>query len=51
MKAIAAKIKAGLTIDTKLYVPTLEVDCTETELLVRDIIHNSGQYARIERRS
>jgi cytidylate kinase len=48
MMTIASEIKAGLTIDTKLYIPTLEVDCTETELLVRGIIHNSDQYARIE---
>lgn len=48
MRAIAARVKAGLTIDTKLYIPTLEVDCTETDLLVRGIVHNSGQYTRIE---
>ena len=48
MRAAAAKVRAGLIIDTRLYVPTLEVHCTSTGLALRGIVHNSDEYARIE---
>ena len=48
MRAAAARVRAGLIIDTRLYVPTLEVLCTETELVLRGIVRNPDQYSRIE---
>lgn len=48
MRAAAARVRAGLIVDTRLYVPTLEVLCTETELVLRGIVRNPDQYSRIE---
>ncbi len=47
MRAAAARVMAGLMIDTRLYVPTLEVICGDTELILRGIVRNTGQYSKI----
>jgi len=47
MRAAAARVMAGLMIDTRLYVPTLEVICGDSELILRGIVRNTGQYSKI----
>jgi cytidylate kinase len=47
MRAVSAKIKARLIMDPLLYVPILDVECTETELVLRGIVRNSDQYTGI----
>ena len=47
LRAAAARVRAGLMIDTKLYVPTLEVICSGSELIVRGVVRSAGQYSRI----
>lgn len=43
MRAAAARVKAGIIINPKLYVPVLEVDFVGTELRLSCIVHNLGQ--------
>lgn len=47
MRAVSAKIKAKLFMDPRLYVPVLDVDCTETDIVLRGIVRNSDQFKRI----
>lgn len=47
LRAAAARVRAGLMIDTKLYVPTLEVITEGDELIVKGIVRNAGQYSKI----
>jgi cytidylate kinase len=47
IRAVAAKIKARLIMDPRLYVPILEVESAETELVLRGIVRNSDQYTGI----
>ncbi len=47
LRAAAARVRSGLMIDTKLYVPTLEVLSENDELVVRGVVRNAGQYSRI----
>ena len=47
MRAASARIKARLITDPSLYVPVLELDHTDTEIVLRGIIRNSNQLKRI----
>ena len=47
MRAVAAKIKAKVVMDSRLYVPVFDVICTETELVLKGIVRNSDQYEGI----
>ncbi|MFH0958452.1 MAG: cytidylate kinase-like family protein [Pseudomonadota bacterium] len=47
IRAAAATVRAALMTDIRLYVPTLEVLCDETEVVIRGIVRNAGQYSKI----
>ena len=47
MRRAAARIKARIIMDPCLYIPVLEVDCTETEIAVRGIVRTSIQFEGI----
>ena len=46
-RAVSAGIKAKLITDPRLYVPVLDVECTETELVLRGIVRSPDQFRRI----
>ncbi len=47
MRAVSTKIKAKILMDPRLSVPVLDVDCTETDIVLRGIVRNSDQFKRI----
>jgi len=47
MRRAAARIKARIMMDSCLYIPVLEVDCTGEQISVRGIVHNSIQFEGI----
>lgn len=47
MRAVSTKIKAKILMDPRLYIPVLDVDCTETDIVLRGIVRNSEQFKRI----
>lgn len=47
MRAVSTKIKAKILMDPRLYVPVLDVDSTETEIVLRGIVRKSEQMKRI----
>jgi len=48
MRALAAKIKAGLLIDPKLFAPTLDVEFGGKEIVLRGIVHSAKERKRVE---
>lgn len=48
LRYIAAKIKAAIFTEPRLYVPTLDVEPSETELVLRGIVHNPKQHRFVE---
>jgi hypothetical protein len=49
MRALAAKIKATLLSDPSHFIPTLDVDYDETQLVLRGVIHNPKEHEGIEK--
>jgi cytidylate kinase len=49
MRALAAKIKATLLSDPSRFIPTLDVDYDETQLVLRGVIHNPKEHEGIEK--
>jgi cytidylate kinase len=47
IRAVSAKIKAKLIMDSHLYVPILDAVYTDTEIVLRGIVRKSDQYRRI----
>ncbi len=47
LRAVSIKIKAKIIMDPRLYVPVLDVDCTERGIVLRGIVRNSEQFKRI----
>jgi cytidylate kinase len=47
MRAASARVKARLITDPALYVPVLELDTTDEEIVLRGIVRNSEQLKRI----
>jgi cytidylate kinase len=47
IRAAAARIKAALITDPALYIPVLELDHTDTEIVLRGIVRSSEQLERI----
>lgn len=48
MRSIAATIKATIFTEPRLYIPTLDVESSGTELVIRGIVHNPTQQRLIE---
>jgi len=48
MRYLAATIKAAVFTEPRLYLPTLDVEPTETELILRGIVHNPTQHRLVE---
>jgi hypothetical protein len=48
MRYIAATIKAAIFTEPRLYIPTLDVESSGTELVIRGIVHNPKQHRLIE---
>ncbi|MCA1961265.1 MAG: cytidylate kinase family protein [Desulfomonile sp.] len=48
MRALAAKVKAGLVMDPKLFTPTLDVEFDGNELVLRGIVHSAKEHKRLE---
>ena len=48
MRHLAATIKAAIFTEPRLYIPTLDVENTGTELILRGIVHNPKQHQLIE---
>lgn len=48
MRAAAARVKSALITDPQLYVPTLEVEPTESGIVLRGIVRNANQFKEIE---
>ncbi len=48
MRSIAATIKATIFTEPRLYIPTLDVESSGTELVIRGIVHNPNQQKLIE---
>jgi len=48
MRALAAKVKAGLVMDPKLFTPTLDVEFDGKELVLRGIVHSAKEHKRLE---
>lgn len=48
MRYLAATIKAAIFTEPRIYIPTLEVEVSGTELIVRGIVHNPKQQLLVE---
>jgi cytidylate kinase len=48
MRAFAATIKAAIFTEPRLYIPTLDVESSGPELVLRGIVHNPKQHQLIE---
>lgn len=48
MRGLAATIKAAIFTEPRLYIPTLDVESSGTELILRGIVHNPTQQRLIE---
>ena len=48
MRSLAATIKAAIFTEPRLYIPTLDVESSGTELILRGIVHNPSQHRLIE---
>jgi hypothetical protein len=48
MRAAAARVKAGLATDQKLFIPTLEVESDGLRIFLRGIVHNPKEQKSIE---
>jgi cytidylate kinase len=48
MRYLAATIKAAIFTEPRLYLPTLDVECSETELILRGIVRSPKQHQLIE---
>lgn len=49
MRAEAARIKAGLLTNPGLFIPTLDVDYDGSAIVLRGVIHNPRELARVEK--
>ncbi len=47
MRAAAAKVKGKIITDPRLYVPILNVEATNEELILQGVVRNSGEFVRI----
>jgi hypothetical protein len=48
MRSLAATIKAAIFTEPRLYIPTLDVESSGTELVLRGVVHNPTQHRLIE---
>jgi cytidylate kinase len=48
MRAVAAKVKAGLLTDSRLFIPILDVDFDGRDIVLRGVIHNPKEHRRVE---
>jgi cytidylate kinase len=48
MRAMAAKIRAGLLTDSTLFIPILDVDFDGQDIVLRGVIHNPKEHRRVE---
>jgi hypothetical protein len=48
MRALAAKVKAGITTNPHLFIPTLDVFYDGTEIVLRGVTHTPKEHKRIE---
>jgi len=48
MRYIAAAIKAAIFTEPRLYLPTLDVKSSETELVLQGVVHNPTQHRLVE---
>ncbi|MCU0572635.1 MAG: cytidylate kinase family protein [Syntrophobacteraceae bacterium] len=49
MRGEAARIKAGLLTNPRLFIPTLDVEFDGTGIALRGVIHNPREYEQVER--
>jgi len=49
MRAEAARVKAGLLTDPRLFIPTLDVEFDGRDFVLRGVIHNPREHKLIER--
>lgn len=47
LRAAAANIRAKMITDPQLYVPVLDVECSQSELILKGIVRNPDQFRRI----
>jgi shikimate kinase len=48
MRAVAAKVKAGITTNPRFFIPTLDVFYDGTEIVLRGVSHTPNEHKRIE---
>jgi cytidylate kinase len=48
MRALAAKVKAGLLTDPSLFIPILDVNFDGRDIVLRGVIHNPKEHRRVE---
>ncbi len=48
MRALAAKVKAGIATDPKFFIPTLDVSHDGTAIVLRGVTHSPKEHKRIE---
>ncbi|RJQ51046.1 MAG: hypothetical protein C4526_10900 [Nitrospiraceae bacterium] len=48
MRAGAARVKAGLLTNHKLFIPTLDVSCDESGIVLRGVVHNPKEHKAVE---
>ncbi|RPI76993.1 MAG: BON domain-containing protein, partial [Desulfobacteraceae bacterium] len=48
LRALAAKVKAGIVADPQFLVPTLDVEVVGDKLVLRGVIHNPQEHQKIE---
>ncbi|MCU0586925.1 MAG: cytidylate kinase family protein [Syntrophobacteraceae bacterium] len=49
MRGEAARIKAGLLTNPRIFIPTLDVESEGTRIVIRGVVHNPREYERVER--
>jgi len=47
MRAAAARVKGKIITDPRLYVPILNVEATNEELILQGVVRNSAEFVRI----
>jgi len=48
LRAEAARIKAGLLTNPKLFIPTLDISCEEGAIVVRGVVHSAKEHKAAE---